>query len=259
MFALNASAAAPKLVPIPAREHGYSNFETTVISTKEAYIEFLKEGSQAAGLDWNERTMFVRALSGARLDFGRQSLVLIRHTEGSVSVRVEFEVGGIRRGRLQCKLTRTEPEVGTDDLAAYCFAIVVDRDDVRTVEVQLAGDKTAGFVAEQEIAKFPIVLRTDADEGPGPDGGYGEVKANDPAVVAAARFAVKSMAEKTKGLRLIRVTSAGQQVVAGINYKVELLVSDRSSGKAVRRTAEAVVYRNLDDEYSLTSWTWQEK
>ena len=31
------------------------------------------------------------------------------------------------------------------------------------------------------------------------------------------------------------------------------------TGKRVTREAEAVVYKNLDDEHSLTSWKWKKK
>ena len=84
-------------------------------------------------------------------------------------------------------------------------------------------------------------------------GGWSDAKVDDPNVVAAAKFAVGSH----KKVAMDRIVKAKQQVVAGLNYGVHLQVTDRSSGKPVPREAEAVIYQNLDDEYSLTSWKWK--
>lgn len=90
------------------------------------------------------------------------------------------------------------------------------------------------------------------------EGGWSKAKTNNPEVVAAAKFAVTAAREKHEKIVLRRIVEAKQQLVAGMNYWVRLQVIDRSSGKAVRREAEAVVYRNLDDKQSLTSWKWRE-
>lgn len=88
-------------------------------------------------------------------------------------------------------------------------------------------------------------------------GGYGEanVKAKD--VVAAAKFAVKKGAAKEKAtITLTTIKQARMQVVAGLNYEVCLEVNyKKSDKKAVRRYAKAIVYKNLKNVYSLTSWT----
>ncbi len=88
------------------------------------------------------------------------------------------------------------------------------------------------------------------------EGGWRKARTNDPAVVAAARFAVKAQPKEAK-VFLRRVTAARSQLVAGMNYEVTLLVIDRSGGKPVARTAVAVVYEDLDGNRSLTSWKWQ--
>lgn len=87
-------------------------------------------------------------------------------------------------------------------------------------------------------------------------GGYGDanVKAKD--VVAAAKFAVKKGAAKEKAtITLVEIKQARQQVVAGLNYEVCLEVNYKKSGKkALKRYVKAVVYKNLKNVYSLTSW-----
>ena len=82
-------------------------------------------------------------------------------------------------------------------------------------------------------------------------GGYADASITDHEVVAAARFAVKAEGRKTGApVALLSIERAEQQVVAGINYRLHLKVKTR--GKTQNVTA--VVYQNLKDKYSLTSW-----
>lgn len=82
-------------------------------------------------------------------------------------------------------------------------------------------------------------------------GGYSEVAANDPGVDRAARFAVSEEGRRLKrAVSLLAVRRAEQQVVAGLNYRLTLSV--RYGGRT--REVRALVYQNLKDAYSLTSW-----
>lgn len=87
-------------------------------------------------------------------------------------------------------------------------------------------------------------------------GGYGDADVKDKDVIAAAKFAVKKGGQKQKAtITLVSLNKAQLQVVAGLNYKVCLQVSVKKSGKkAIRQFVEAVVYKNLKNVYSLTSW-----
>lgn len=89
-------------------------------------------------------------------------------------------------------------------------------------------------------------------------GGYGDADVKDKDVIAAAKFAVKKGANKEKAtISLINIKQARMQVVAGLNYEVCLEVNVKKSGKkTIRKFAKAVVYRNLKNAYSLTSWTF---
>lgn len=83
-------------------------------------------------------------------------------------------------------------------------------------------------------------------------GGYADASNSDPEVVAAARFAIN--AEKTKlhaRIALVSIKHAEVQVVAGLNYRLSLRV--KTKGKT--RNVKVVVYKNLKQEYSLTSWS----
>jgi hypothetical protein len=82
-------------------------------------------------------------------------------------------------------------------------------------------------------------------------GGYGDASTSDPDVIKAANFAVKSRSQRQGvSISLVSIQRAGLQVVAGINYALDLKV--RINGNA--RDVKAVIYRNLRNNYSLTSW-----
>ncbi|HEX8688311.1 MAG TPA: GerMN domain-containing protein [Pyrinomonadaceae bacterium] len=84
-------------------------------------------------------------------------------------------------------------------------------------------------------------------------GGYREVPAVGRDVLRAARFAVREQGRRgRRPLSLLAVRRAEQQVVAGLNYRLELSV--RSGGET--RAATAVVYQNLRNTLSLTEWNW---
>lgn len=86
-------------------------------------------------------------------------------------------------------------------------------------------------------------------------GGYSEVSTSDPEVNAAAQFAVSTHADDTgEVMELQHVIQAEQQVVAGMNYRLRLgVIEGGRSG-----TADAVVYRDPEGQYSLTSWVWDQ-
>lgn len=82
-------------------------------------------------------------------------------------------------------------------------------------------------------------------------GGYSEVSKTDKTVVATAIFAVKTQVKKDVSLKLISIERAERQVVAGANYRLCMAVNSKNK----RREATAVVYQNLQNKFSLTSWT----
>ena len=84
-------------------------------------------------------------------------------------------------------------------------------------------------------------------------GGYSNVNVNEPDLKAAAEFAVAEQGRRDgTDLSLIEIVQAQKQVVAGLNYKICL----RARGSGKTRTAVAVVYKDLQQHYSLTSFQW---
>jgi uncharacterized lipoprotein NlpE involved in copper resistance len=95
---------------------------------------------------------------------------------------------------------------------------------------------------------FTLTKRTSSAPG-----SYSGINVNDPDVKAAAEFAVTEQGRRDGAdLSLIEIVQAQKQVVAGFNYKICLRA--RSGGKT--RTAVVVVYKDLQQQYSLTSFQW---
>jgi hypothetical protein len=82
-------------------------------------------------------------------------------------------------------------------------------------------------------------------------GGYGETARDDPEALTAARFAIQNQSRKLHSrISLAAIKRAEVQVVAGLNYRICMTVKI----KRKTRTVTVVVYRNLKQKYSLTSW-----
>ena len=97
-------------------------------------------------------------------------------------------------------------------------------------------------------------------------GGFGEASVTDEKVIAAADFAIKAQersmqdpeAGQTTTLELVKILSAAQQVVAGMNYRLTLEV--KVNGE--KKQADAIVWWQSwrdPDPYQLTSWRWSDQ
>lgn len=83
-------------------------------------------------------------------------------------------------------------------------------------------------------------------------GGYGDTANDDPEVLAAARFAISAQSRKLHArIALASIKRAEVQVVAGLNYRICMTVKI----KRKRRSVTVIVYKDLKQKYSLTSWT----
>ena len=84
-------------------------------------------------------------------------------------------------------------------------------------------------------------------------GGYGPISTADPMVILAARYALMSQNAQMSGKYTLKsINKAQSQVVAGVNYQVCITLRRDDT----IRTAEAVVYHNLQRKWSVTRWTW---
>jgi hypothetical protein len=86
-------------------------------------------------------------------------------------------------------------------------------------------------------------------------GGYSETPTDDRDAVAAAHFAIQKERQQLHArISLVSIKRAEVQVVAGLNYRLCMTV--KVKGKT--RDVTVVVYKNLKQKYSLTSWTADE-
>lgn len=154
-FALGAwlgELSSPRVIPIPKEEHGYSNFETTVIGSQLELDMFLEKTSHSQNMAWNNRTAFEKALAQAKVDFNRELLLLIRHTEGSGSVQINFLEPRLKNRRVICRIDRKEMEGGTAVMAYYAFALAIIKADVTEVEIQVSGRKASVLLLKNDAA-----------------------------------------------------------------------------------------------------------
>ncbi len=126
-------------IPIPKREHGYSNFQSTSILTKKEYTAFIDAVNRQRA--WNGKAKVIDALAAAKVDFKTHALLLLRHTEGSGSVAVKLAPLQRKGKALIVRVNRKAPEMGTADMAYYCFAVVVDKSMFKAIEYHSKGKK----------------------------------------------------------------------------------------------------------------------
>ena len=83
-------------------------------------------------------------------------------------------------------------------------------------------------------------------------GGYARVSVKSKDARDAAAFAIKAQSEvEGKKFILIKVLKAEVQIVAGLNHRVCMLVRE---GKGRSKSVTAVVYKDLKNVRSLTTW-----
>lgn len=86
-----------------------------------------------------------------------------------------------------------------------------------------------------------------------PPGGWSAAGLQDEHVIKAARFALLEQARLSQvAFKLLAIKHARQQVVAGTNYSMNLMV--QTEGK--RRLVIAVVWTKPDGSMELTRWHW---
>lgn len=125
-------------ISVPERENGYNHFGSMVIGSQEDLDAFLESTS---GVGWNLRNEFEDALRGANVDFEREALVLLRHTEGSGSILVTVRPPSLEGRRFIVELDVSTPSSGTTDMAYYCYAFAVSKSRVSEVELRYLSER----------------------------------------------------------------------------------------------------------------------
>jgi hypothetical protein len=104
------------------------------------------------------------------------------------------------------------------------------------------------------IPEKPATFSSPPSEAVPVTGAWARADVFNPDVQEAARFAVQAFSVQNKARVMYKeVTQASQQVVAGLNFELQLLVTL----DGVHRNVLVKVWRQLDGSYRLLSWVWQ--
>lgn len=118
-------------IDIPHRDGFYGKFNSVVLESQEEFDKLVGRDKRN-GLD-----AFAEAIEEAKVDFTKESLVLVRHTKGSGSVQVRFRLSEAQDGTLEVKIFEHTPSpFMTADMAYYCYAFKVERGEKRRVKVR---------------------------------------------------------------------------------------------------------------------------
>ncbi len=145
--AANEPPAPPgaRVLDVPMKGHGYKELQSQVIASQAEYDAFVEQVKKAPMRE--DRASFLKALAAAKIDFERESLVLIRHTEESPAARVAFVPPTMEGDTLVCVIQResTKDDDDEDDKATnevYCFALAVEKGKVKNVDVSVSTRST---------------------------------------------------------------------------------------------------------------------
>jgi hypothetical protein len=137
-FAISANWIPSPLrrIGIPFRVSYYEDIQSQVVASKadlDGMLESIpqppKHHRNERNRSWRDLQTFRRLLLEHQIDFSREVIVLIQHTEGSGTPKVSLAhpLHDSNTRRLLLEVRSYNPGLGTRDLAAYCFAVVVPR------------------------------------------------------------------------------------------------------------------------------------
>lgn len=135
------AATQCRVIDVPPTERGYRELRSQVIDSRNDY-EALVERLRRAVPGADKESPALRALAGAKIDFDRESLVLVRHDEASDRTRVTLVPPSLDGDTLVCEVRRDDPDDGAGGgeeraAVAYCFALAVEKGTVKDVEVRI--------------------------------------------------------------------------------------------------------------------------
>jgi hypothetical protein len=84
-------------------------------------------------------------------------------------------------------------------------------------------------------------------------GGYKTISPNDSGAKSAAKASIDALANSYRGITLLKIISAEVQVVAGLNYHLELEIVTPLT--TLPSKIDIVVYRSLSGDYKIVSYT----
>jgi len=141
-----------KNIPIPLREHGYSQHASKVIISKKAFDIFITEIGNSD--NWNKKTEVLEALQNANIDFKKNNLLFYRITKGSGSIHIDVNNSNIilNNNHITINIKETTPSVGTADMAYYALAYEVNK----TIETVTFDNKKQKVIVENKESDMVV-------------------------------------------------------------------------------------------------------
>lgn len=112
-------------LPTPFREHGYSNFNSKIITSQAGLNTFVAQVEQQEG--WNQKDIFLQALQAGQIDFTQFNLLLYRLTEPSGSINLTVQTPMYNGDIIYIQIDKTVPQTGTGDMAYYALVYLVNK------------------------------------------------------------------------------------------------------------------------------------
>jgi hypothetical protein len=122
-----------KRVPIQEREQDYHYFKSTVISSDVEFATFFDKAAKQEL--WLHKDEFFRVLKDSKIDFRSNSLLLLRSTTGSGSIKVSLAEPNIVDDELVCRIEWRKPSSWTGDVAERCYALIVPKGIAKQVRI----------------------------------------------------------------------------------------------------------------------------
>ena len=165
----NVSEPAFRTINIPRSDNGYNYFDSMVITSSQDFKAFLDEVSQQQR--WSNKQAFVDALLNAKIDFNHEALVLLEHTEGSISAGVSFETPTLKEKTLVCDIRGELNGAGLDVVAYYGWALVVSKSLVDKVQLNAtsgSNNQALPTIVFSTTESRPLSVRRDPPPPPKP-------------------------------------------------------------------------------------------
>jgi len=133
-------------ITIPVREHGYSNFKTTFITSKVELNKFIEKIKLQKY--WKKKKNFLATLLLKKINFNNSNLLLYRITESSGSTVLLVDPPKGDNKHIKIIIGENELQIGTTDMAYYALAYRVSKS---------VADITFQRGKKEDIIKNPII------------------------------------------------------------------------------------------------------
>lgn len=107
-------------ITIPVREHGYSNFDTQVLTTEKNLYSFIDSIKKQKS--WNKKENFLYSLTLYPIDFKKYNILLYRISKSSGSTVLAVDVPKGTNKNILIEIGRDKPNIGTSEMAYYALA-----------------------------------------------------------------------------------------------------------------------------------------